>query len=414
MSTLIELYDKEPILNIIAACAFRPEPENIVFLGSFTDTQWVRNMKAWVAGFLRDRGIKSDVHFVDVDTGDCSQIIETLFEIEKEYDDCVLEVSGGSDLSLLAAGMFAENADVPIFYFDVDAQCFADVRDMTSANNFAVPVFSAEEIFSLASAGVTGHGHFRRDSLDMSVRYDAREIWYIFLANRSKWHQIVIFFQNANYEDGNELVLNHNGVSKGLSAQERANVAKQLEAAGIIHNLSVKGNHIGFVFKNQLVKKVLTDAGAALEIFTYSCIKRNPDIFSDCEINICIDWDGDGPSETKNEIDVVAVSDAAPLFISCKSGKLDSDHLNELYTIRGRFGGILSKAVLMTADDSTSTQSGTLRQRARDMQIALIGLSDICPKIRDQEYRGITDCRTCFNRHCEKNLIDILADVLER
>ena len=66
------------------------------------------------------------------------------------------------------------------------------------ADEFTVASFSDDEIFELAHAGVTGHGHFESDALDLSVRNDAKEIWYIFLANRTRWHHVVQFFKRLN------------------------------------------------------------------------------------------------------------------------------------------------------------------------------------------------------------------------
>ena len=209
------------------------------------------------------------------------------------------------------------------------------------------------------------------------------------------------------------MVVTHRGSRKGLSLKERESVLKQLAKTGLINDLSVSGEHVRFKIKNLLIKSVLQDAGTALDIFTYSCIRRYPNIFNDCEINICVDWDGKGPSETSNEIDIVAVSEAAPLFISCKSGKLENNYLNELYTITKRFGGMLSKAVLMTADSSQTGQSSWIRQRAQDMGITLIGLNEICPKVKDRSYRGINDCKFCYLRSCESNLANILTNTLD-
>lgn len=244
------------------------------------------------------------------------------------------------------------------------------------------------------------------------MRQDAREIWYIFLANRSRWHHVVTFFQNAHCEEGNELAISHKGVSSGLNAETRRVVCQQLAQAQLIRNLNVNGNYISFTIKNDFVKAILQDAGAALEIFTYSCIKSCSEVFGDCQISVCVDWDGSGPSETRNEIDVVAVSDAAPLFISCKSGRLENDHLNELFTLTSRFGGMLSRAVLMTTYTSSHTVDW-LRQRAEDMGITLIGLADICPRVCGREYHGIEDCRTCANRRCERNLVNLLVKALD-
>ena len=69
-------------------------------------------------------------------------------------------------------------------------------------------------------------------------------------------------------------------------------------------------------------------------------------------MGVHIDWDGiiKKPGEdVLNEIDVLSIKGNIPTFISCKSGKLESEvALHALYefdTVASRFGGKYSKKV---------------------------------------------------------------------
>ena len=76
-------------------------------------------------------------------------------------------------------------------------------------------------------------------------------------------------------------------------------------------------------------------------------------------VSVKIDWDGDlHPNEAEdvyNEIDVLTMKDHVPCFISCKTGKMDSDAvlkaLYELDTVANRYGGKYCKKILLTAQD---------------------------------------------------------------
>ena len=115
-------------------------------------------------------------------------------------------------------------------------------------------------------------------------------------------------------------------------------------------------------------------------------------------------WDGAGPSHTANELDVVAVSGVTTLFISCKSGKLDTAFLNEIYTLTVRLGGRLAKPVLMTAALFPGRDNNALLQRAKDLGIEQIAVSDICPLMREGRFKGGESCAVCLTRACENTL----------
>ncbi len=413
MKTIIELFDRETILNILAVCAFDPAPEQVVFVGDFGDRRELESIKDWTAGFLAARGIESRLYFRDVDTSDCSAIIEELFAVEREFPECVLEISGGKYLSLLAAGMFAENTDIPIFHYDIDRRNFADIRGFAEANEVPLPYFSARDVFELSQAGTLGYGHFSPPQLDLEAREDARQLWYIFLAHRSDWHEIVLFFQSADTLPGSGLAVDTNRMIKNMSSRERDQLLEELAEAGLITRLRKRGSQVQFTYKSSVVRAMLQDAGAALELFTYACIKRRADHFWDCEINIRIDWDGEGPSATSNELDVVAMCGLTPLFISCKSGRLQTAHLNEIYTVTKKLGGLFARPVLMTAALGSADDNRWMLQRASDMGIAQIGLDDICPRFAQKRYTGLSDCRTCPRRECENRLAELLAAVCD-
>lgn len=410
MKTIIELYDKETILNILAACAFRPVPEHVVFVGDFSDRAELDMIKEWTEGFFSDFGIDTNIYFRNVDTSDCSAIIEELFAVEREFPECVLEISGGKYLSLLAAGMFAENTDITIFHYDIDNRRFANIRGFEEADDVEIPYFSARCFFELSHAGALGYGHFSPPQLDLDARSDARQLWYIFLAHRADWHRIVLYFQGLDGERGRVDTFKS---IKGMSLEENAKLLHELADAGLIRDLYVSSGNVRFTYKNNVVRAMLQDAGAALELFTYSCIKKHPDLFRDCEINIRIDWDGEGPSPTSNELDVVAVRDLTPMFISCKSGKLETAHLNEIFAVTRKLGGVFAKPVLMTAALTTAEENRWMLQRAQDMGIAQIGLDDICPMFAERRYRGLNDCRSCASRECEDRLARLLVNICD-
>jgi len=411
MKTIIEFFDNENLLNILAVCAFDPAPENVVFIGEFSSDKEKDSFRSWLEGFLEERKISSEIHLYDTDFSDFAKTIRLLQKIRDKFPECVLEVTGGKPLALLAAGMFAQSNDIPIFHYDSEKRCFSNINDGQADDRVALPHLSARDFFELSHTGVLGYGHFSPPQLNDDALDDARQLWMLFLAFRSCWHKLVSFFQGLEYSGKQALHAVSSRAVKGLDQKKRDVFLRELKKCGMIKNLEHSGPGVRFIIKNPVVKAMLQDAGAALELFTYSCIKKHPDLFDDCEINIRIDWDGNGPSKTSNELDVVAVSKLTPLFISCKSGKLETSQLNEIFAVTSKLGGLFAKPVLMTAGLSSGQENRWMLSRAKDMGIAQIGLDDICPVFAKRQYRGLCDCRSCRSHVCEKNLAHLLADV---
>ena len=112
MNTLIELYDERAIENILAPDMFRPR--RIVYLCPGEIAQ-DRTRQETLAAFFRRRGWEPELIFVETSIFKADRILRQLFTIGETYPDCAIDVTGGSDAALFAAGMFAAKKGVPAF-----------------------------------------------------------------------------------------------------------------------------------------------------------------------------------------------------------------------------------------------------------------------------------------------------------
>jgi hypothetical protein len=95
----------------------------------------------------------------------------------------------------------------------------------------------------------------------------------------------------------------------------------------------------------------------------------------DVMVGAHLDWDGvihtTIGEDVLNEIDVLAVKDGVPTFISCKAGRLNAEKklhaLYELETVAYRFGGKYAKKELVTVFPI----EGNYAIRAKEMGIKL-------------------------------------------
>lgn len=87
-----------------------------------------------------------------------------------------------------------------------------------------------------------------------------------------------------------------------------------------------------------------------------------------------VNWDDrKGSERVSNEIDAMATRGVIPMFISCKATEIKTEALNELSILRLRFGGSVSRAVIVT----TSPVHAATRHRASQLQIEIIDLQDL-------------------------------------
>ncbi len=369
LKTLIEIYDEESVFNLITTCA--AEPQTVVMLGGERLSD--ETLRSRQRGFLAKRGINTKIAYKICDVQDCSSIIEALAEITEEYMDCVIDVSGGGDLALVACGMFAESCDIPIMRLDEELGCFADVRDFPEAEKLRMPVFSIEDMIAMTGAGVVRNGRISAKDIDDELRRDTFALWDIFTEYRSSWHKTTQFFHSADEKSDDNLQVETRTplpIDKNYCPPA---LLRRLAENGLITDYESSREKVRFRYKSQTMRSILRDKGSVLELMTY-CRMSESGFFDDVDISVVIDWDGRGDSSTTNEIDVMAVRGLVTYFISCKSARADnlsSEYLYEIDTMAHRLGGRFAQPVLVTAVSNIRSTAQPMWERAHDMRVII-------------------------------------------
>ena len=111
MKTLIELYDERPLENVMSTEMFLPE--KTVFI---CDRQTAANTKLHkkLKEYFRSRNIDSELIFMEASHYSAASILKTLKIAVSTYPDCVLDISGGTDDTLFAAGRLCGEKDIPV------------------------------------------------------------------------------------------------------------------------------------------------------------------------------------------------------------------------------------------------------------------------------------------------------------
>ena len=99
--TLVELYDERPLENVLGVEIFHPEQVIYVCPAGTTPRDAKRQLKQY---FLR-RGIQSPLRFLHVNVFDTRAVLRLFRKILSQFPDSVLDITGGTDAVLFAAGL---------------------------------------------------------------------------------------------------------------------------------------------------------------------------------------------------------------------------------------------------------------------------------------------------------------------
>ena len=376
MDTLIELYDERAIENILAPDMFRPQ--RIIYLcpGEIVRD---RNRQEKLKAFFLRRGWEPELIFTEVSLFKADRILRQLLSIGEKYPDCALDVTGGSDAALFAAGMFTSQTGAPAFTYSRKKNRFYDISGAPFADNLACTLSYSVEEFFLMAGGTLLSGRVNNSILSDYLK-DFDSFFACFLRFRRDWPTIISYIQKispAEHGQTPPLSVRGNYTVKGEhGSKNSANEAalKAFARIGFIKDLTiVPSESVSFRFRDNNIRTWLRDVGSVLELYAYkACIDTG--IFNDVISSAVVRWDDVlGHGSVSNEIDVMAARGVIPLFLSCKTSDVKTEALNELAILRDRFGGKGAKAAIV----STEPCNAAARHRAAQLGIAVIDLEEL-------------------------------------
>ena len=393
MKTLVELYDKEPIENILSSCIF--EPDYVVYLCDVADSS-MRKERA-VYRLLQRRKMKTLPRFYYVDTSNPSAIQRAFSAIIRDWPQCVFDLTGGKDLVLLCAGAFCECKQIPCYYIDAFHGRFISIQKCEDIKEkFCMPKLKAEDILGAAGAGILGYGHFPLSLIDEEFEQDVFKVWDCIMQGPCRWGSVAGYFQ-AIFKNTDDTTLHYHMpitiascTQTNIQADKR--MMKKLAQIDILQDFHTDDQWIDFRIKNSLIKKCLSNHGIWLELYGYLCAKQT-NWFDDVRTSLLIDWDGENKRDgTRNEVDIFLVKGTIPLFISCKMGAPTALALSEIKMLSGKFGGENAKIILLTAS-AVKAENHVLATRAKDMGIILLDRGDLGQKDLGQRFIKIAQTR---------------------
>ena len=373
MKTLIELYDEKPIENVLGTEMFRPE-EMIILCPPEAVSE--KTLRESLSRYFEYRGCPVKLTVVPVSLLDAAKVEKQLQKILETHEDCAIEISGGTDAALFAAGVVC--GDTPVFTYSRKKNCFYEIQNAPFARSLPCDVNLDTRSCFLMAGGTLLPG--REDNEELRKRLpQIDDLFAIFRKYRRGWRRQIGYIQAVSSSEPG--VLDAEGpkmvrLDHGQATADEA-MLRELDAAGLIRQLQITQDRVSFRFPDETVRFWLRDIGSVLELQVFSaCLEAG--CFDDVVLSAVVNWEGGQTQRNAvtNEIDVVAVQGIRPLFISCKTSEIKTEALNELAVLRDRFGGRNSRAVIVTSAPASRNRA-LMRMRAAELNIEVIELGDL-------------------------------------
>lgn len=368
MQTLIELYDDRPIENVLATEMFHPE-ETVIICPPEVEANHA--LKQSLENYFTHRNCPVKLTFLPVSLLDAVKIGKRIQQVLETHEDCAIDISGGTDASLFAAGTVA--GETPVFTYSRKKNSYFDIKNAPFARSLPCTIrLDAESCFLMAGGKLLPG---RADNRDLKNRIPMIDrLFAVYSRYRRIWQRQISYIQRISSSEAGCLEVDAPRTAKADhgSITAEPELFRALERAELILDLSFTEDTIRFRFPDETVRFWLRDIGSVLELQVYrACLAA--DCFDDIILSAVVNWDGGNTQRDSvtNEIDVMAVRGVEPVFISCKTSEIKTEALNELAILRDRFGGKGSRAIIVTSATVTKDRS-PMRRRAAELEIEVI------------------------------------------
>ena len=374
MKTLIELYDERPLDNVLATEMFKPEETVYICPPEVAKDKALTSI---MRRYFKLRGCSTRLTFEPVSMLDEGSIEAKIRRVLDTREDCAIDISGGTDAALFAAGAVAGDR-TPVFTYSRGKNTFYEIRNAPFARSVPCTVALDARACLMMAGGELLPGRednaLLRDRLD-----DIDRLFEVYSCYRRGWNNQIAYIQRISQADDPKLLAEGRRVGKANNRTVALDegLLRDLEDNGLIRNLRLDSERVSFRFADDTVRFWLRDMGSVLELQVYrACVEAG--CFDDVILSAVVNWqDEDPPAQAvTNEIDVMCVRGVMPLFISCKTCEIKTEALNELAILRDRFGGKGSRAAIVTSASATRSRRVMLK-RAAELNIEVIEWEDI-------------------------------------
>ena len=357
INILISQVDEHNESNILATKEFNPEMVYLIKDKSYQDKE--NTLKIYY-----EKNFKNvKLEFLDMEEGNKSALEEIIDNVKEK--NIIVNLTGGKRINSLILLDICLKNKIKTLYIDIKKQIMYEFKDNIVMYEKTFEDLDIDDIVKASG------GKIVEDSSELCSKKDLIYFAEQISNNLDLWHKYKQqLYESSIFEhDKNEpqRIYIH---TETLENKEINLLDKILSKFKEMNEISYRkeNDKITVNFNNNYLKAFIFKSGTWLEIETNKLINNIEEI-DEAKNGVMFLWD-DENQFVRNELDVVAVKDSVPIFISCKdSDKYNEMALNELNVYATKFGGENAYKILVATKEPIKSP---VKIRAKEMGIHLI------------------------------------------
>ncbi|GAB6168710.1 hypothetical protein JCM1393_11700 [Clostridium carnis] len=355
---LINQLDEHNQGSILATKKFKPR--EVIFIRDSNEEQGISSIKQYYENYM------PKVIFKDITVNEGSYKDLQLIINSNKDKEILVNLTGGKRINSLMLSKICRDSNIKTIYVDIKDKIL-----YTLGNEIDIlkEEFDDLEINHIVRAS---GGEVLDDSTSLCTKEDLVYLTRKISKNINLWHKHKQKLYDANifthdYQNPKKVIVKMKMLDENEKTLLEKILVKLKEMQGIDYK-KINNDDIEVEFLNDYLKGFIFKSGTWLEMATNIMINEIKDI-DQVKSGVIFLWN-DNIKTVRNEVDVVAVKDSIPIFISCKdSDKYNEAALNELNVYSEKIGGERVYKILVATKEPIKLP---VRERAKEMGINLV------------------------------------------
>lgn len=354
---LINQVDEHNESNILATQEFNPS--TVYFIKDKDSEEKMKTLKL----YYEKNFPKIKIEEFSVEEGDKEGLEKIIKNIKDK--NVLINLTGGNKINSLILLELCIRENLIALYIDIKKKVMYEFKESIVIHE---KTFEDLEIDDIVKAS---GGKIVEDSSELCNKKDLIYFAEKISSNLELWHKYKQQLYDASIFEHDSMEQQRIYIHTKALENEEVNLLDKIllklkEMKEI--NYKKQDDKITVDFNNDYLKAFIFKSGTWLEIETNKLINKIEEV-DEAKNGVMFLWN-DANQSVRNELDVVAVKDSVPIFISCKdSDKYNEMALNELNVYASKFGGENSYKILVATKEPIKSP---VKIRAKEMGINLI------------------------------------------
>lgn len=374
---LINLISDQLIPNVLVFNKFNPVEMYCLHSKSERYQKILRDFKEYAVHHAKSIGNRVVIIPREVDEFNPESSLQTCVEViedckRKGIDTVIINVTGGTKLMSFGAFQAGIKMKTPVIYVNTHRDEFTHLNpeSIGCSEEKGLPRLFVQDFVDIYGAKI----RTEQTELVTSEEVDWMPFVEYVLKHLPEWNKTAEYLEKAlkgKVKLGR--VVGRLNLKRNKNKLLDLTIMKKLAETKLIGNLSLEGENVSFTINHGKIKWFVK-SGTPLELYIFSQIK-SLQFIDDIKLGVKFFWDKTN-KEVNNELDVMFSYKSQLWCISCKSGNLENECLNELEAYANRIGGTFVKKILVVTVANLK-QKEVFIGRAKQMDIILLVLEDI-------------------------------------